>query len=1129
MYISMLPKIDPKLDPIVKDFAGKWQENNTGDFLSKLANSLEVADAQNLEVISSIPDVWARPLLFRMALFGIEDAREFIKGLTKKIEGEWRSILAMFALKELKQVNLKVEYVDLAADDSNMAKVLKALVPKESINADVNSWLTDLYIVYFNGKPIATTSPATLITSAADYPEVFGGQIPRPWSNNGKYLTDPINELQPMEREALNVWLRKLHDNIQTLQLSQNADANSAREAEMLRVSLLNCVQKFINDINIATVNQSFSLTPSHLNLHKGIARLLNETIAGKEVSFEDSNVRLLTNPERSNKKILLVSPEMVQEFANQENISPSQLIVWQGVNANDVTEEALSGERNKIGQIPLKVKVDNKIVNVEYRRPEDFFHERMAVIEPGNAFPGSLNNSIAGITVLADSGLTPILPLKNELLEYFTPAEIADNLSISEDEENIYVYFNFPLSGNGGGANYRFCKTYSLRELIYIQNDVPVIEIWPNLQLENWNKYYLYYENYYQGNELANDIYYVKPYTFGAEIGEDFKAGGHDGKLNKFASKLNMFPEALICSYKSNEARENIFEIGLVLMDKKLLERPKTVQSADWKIGVDFGTSSTMLYFRENKSAARPLVLQPRLFHVTETGGALAQLLKNFIPNIKYQEDGSFLSIFHLLHAADDVRPLIDGHVFMLKSDNTKTFEELKQDIDANLKWKGDKRGKAKTSAYIGQICLQALVEAAASNVKNINWNFSYPTAFSEDQKMTFETTCRNGIEAAYENSGYTYDKDEIVSWSESNASAYYFNRLHNEKKGGAADKKGTNFDQGAVCIDIGAGTTDITIISEQPGRIIYHTSIQYAGRYMFKPIYDNYQFFVEESTANSIDNISLEDGEQRAAVMDAAMRDHSEKYIKDLGFKTEQEEVRAVLQGSQLAMAGLFYYLGKLLGKLHEDNHYKEDKLPRIFVGGNGSRIFKWLTVGNDIEGNKFLSVLENMLIQASGLEKHRKFYLDLSHQPKVEVASGMISDKPNNHKVFFDEDRIKADLFGEGADQYVANAVLAGAEFSQDGEDFSAEDFISAHDVRSGINVYSFEEFKKFIDAFNNSQKLWSEGVPLDEDSIEDLIRETNSYYVGEKGQDVKNIFLEPIFIVELKNLMEMLIYE
>lgn len=180
---------------------------------------------------------------------------------------------------------MKVEYINLAADDSNMAKVLKALVPKESINADVNSWLNDLYVVYLNNKPVAMTSPTTLLASAADYNSAFGGQIPRPWSTNGKFLTDPITQLQPQERDALNFWLAKLQDKIQNLKIVTDA-----------------------------------------------------------------------------------------------------------------------------------------------------------------------------------------------------TPAEIANNLSIEEDEDNIYVYFDFPLSGNGG-AKYRFCKIYSRRDLIYIQNDVPVIEMWPNIQ----------------------------------------------------------------------------------------------------------------------------------------------------------------------------------------------------------------------------------------------------------------------------------------------------------------------------------------------------------------------------------------------------------------------------------------------------------------------------------------------------------------------------------------------------------------------------------------------------------------------------------------------------------------------
>ena len=1114
--ISMLPKIIPEIDPIVKDFAGKWQENTSSDFLKKLATSLEVADAKNLEFISSIPDVWARPLLFKMALLGTESG-EFVQGLTSKVVGEWRSLLAMFALKNLKQINLKVEYVDLASDNSNMAKVFKELIPKESLNGDENAWATDLFIIYFNGLPIAMTSPITLVASAADYVSTFRGKIPKPWSDNGNYLTDPIKNLQPAEREALAYWLNELYAEIRKIASEDNFEANV----------LLACVDSYIKDATVSNASTNYTNVDSYLNLTKGVARLLNKTVAGKAFAVEDSHVRLITNPSRSDKKIILVSPRMVREFADQESIDPAQLVIWQGVNANDVTEENLRGtERNKIGVIPLKITDKGKVENVEYRRPEEFFYDRMAVIEPGNSFPGSLNNSIAGITVLADTGLTPILPIKNELLEYFTPKEIAENMSIEEDEDNIYVYFNFPLSGNGGGAKYRYCKVYSVKDLIYIQNDVPVIEMWPNIQLPNWNKYYLYYENYQSTNnsgELANDIYYVKPYVYGREIGEDFKTGGHEGKLNKFASKLDLFPEALICSYKSPEARENIFEIGVVLMDMKMLDRPAAGTGKVWKIGVDFGTSSTMLYCREGKNSPRPLVLKPHLFQITASGGARAQLLENFIPDMNYQEDGSFLSIFHSLHSATTVRPLIDGHVFMLKSDNTYAFERLKNDIDANLKWKGDAKGKAKTAAYIGQICLQAVVEAAAENVTNITWNFSYPTAFSGVQKMTFDNTCCNAIQAAYENTGYNYDKNDIESWSESQASAYYFNETF------APSKKGVAFVGGTVCVDIGAGTTDITVISGSPGRVIYHTSIQYAGRYMFKPIYDNYQLFVSAETANSISNISLEDIEQRQAIMDAAMRDHSEEYISGLGLKAQEEDVVAVLQGAQFAVAGLFYYIGELIGKLHEEGHYSDETIPQIFVGGNGSRIFQWLTVGSSIKGNKYLTVLENMLAKASGLAKNKNFYLDLSHQPKVEVAGGMLSNKPVHHEDFFDEDKIKVDLFGEEADQYIANAVLAGAEFLMDGKSYSAEDFISAHEVSAGINVKTMEEFKNFISAFNSSPSLWFEGVPLDDDAISDLIRATNSHFVGEKGQEVKNIFLEPVFIIELKNLMEMLDYE
>ena len=1109
-YTPMLPSMDETANALLNDQAGIWRQEMRTDFLNRLANSLSVSETlQDVGSIDSIPDIWSKPLLFKMALFAADDTKDFAQGLHERIKNEWRALLAMLALKNFKQINLRAESINLNEDKTSLARILKALAPKESINGDNNAWLTDIYIIYFNGKPIAMTSPTTLIAAAADYETTFAGQLAEPWSVDHKTLTDPINLLPISELAALKIWLEYLFKSVQ--------DVNSStQEATELRVNLLNCIKEYHQDVQNAlgvSTDENYELTESNLKLHIGTARLLDTTIKGKEASVEDSAVKLITNPNRSNKSLLLISPQMVRDFARQEGIDPARLVIWQGVNANDINDAALSGERNKIGQISLN--------DTEFRKPEDFFYERMAVIEPGNTFPNSLE--IDGINILSDSGLTAILPIKRELLNYFTPEEIADNLSISGDNDNIYLNYKFTLSGTGhGNAVYQYIKTYPIRELIYIQQEVPVIEIYPNIQREGWNKYYLYYENYQaqneQSTELGNDIYYVEPYTYNKDIGKDFKQ--HGGKLNRYTAKLNAFPEALICTYKTPNVHENMFQVGLILMKKPQLTRRE--RGLNWKIGVDFGTSSTMLYVREVNRNSRPLKLNPHLLHITESFGARAQMYINFIPSdIPSQSDGSFLSIFHWFNNDNSkLRPLQDGHVFMLRSENTGVFNRLSNRIEANLKWKDDADGRRKVAAYVDQICLQALVEAALNGVDEIEWNFSYPTAFSQEQKLAFENTCRESIKSAYENTGFAYkDNETVQTWSESKASAYYFNKFNNSA---------ANLTEGAICIDIGAGTTDVSIISGQPGRIIYHTSIQYAGRYMFKPIYDNYDLFTSMSGLKDI-----KETEHIQAAIDADMREHSEEYIKDLNFKTGQEDIKSVLQGSQFAVAGLFYYLGKLIGVLHERKLYLEDKLPEVFVGGNGSRIFNWLTGGTNISDNPFLSVMENMIKTASNLQGYNKFHFTMSHQPKVEVASGMIVDKPQNDAVFFDEDDIKLTMFGKNADNYIANSLLAGAEFKKTSElaghtNHQSSEFISVYDIHDGININSVDEFIKFIKIFNQSQKLWLEGIPFDDEAANYLIRQANSFYVSEKGKDVKRIFLEPIFIVELKQFMSILNY-
>ena len=1059
-YFPMLPKVNEEISKLLKDQAGIWKETDI-NFLQGLANSLDCGESiKDMGAVDSIPDMWARPLLFKMALFDLEPTRQFITGLHEKVIGEWRALLAMFALKEIKRLDLKAEQVNLLEDNSDLAEILKSLAPQESLTGNKDAWLTDVYIIYFNGLPIALTSPTTLINCAADYEEVFSGKLFTPWSTNQRTLTDPIKFLSSNELSALKMWLENLYAKIQRLE-------KVGSKSKEISNALLKCLADYERDIGqISPV--SFEFAPSDLNLHVGVARLLDDTIKGREPRFEDSAVRLLT----SKKNLLLVSPEFVKDFARFEGVDASKLVVWQGISANEISAEKLS-DRKKIGRVNLN--------GVEFRKPEDFFHERMAVVEPAQAFPNSLQ--LRGTESLSEKDLTPILPIKRELLELFTVEEISARLSISDDTENFYLHFEFPVSGiDGGGKDFRWTKAYSKRELIYIDREVPVIEIFPDFCRADWKNYFLYYENYRSDDSvLADDIYYVEPY-------------GQAGNFlaNRFTAKLDAFPEILTVTYNPPpHAGKNPFEVGAILLSKpKLVERNADLS---WKIGVDFGTSSTMIFYADNQNSPRPLNFSPHLYQITNSGGARTQTYRHFIPSqIPARADGSFLSIFHVLNGGDakDIQPLIDGHVFLLSSENTRVFEQFAAHIDANLKWQDDDRQRRKTAAYIKQICLQAAAEAVSNGASNVQWNFSYPTAFSQAQKVSFQEICRESV-------------DSVPNfYSESKAAAYHFNKL---------DGKAGNFAQGAICVDIGAGTTDISVISGEPPRIVYHTSIRYAARQLFKPIYDKYELFADEKISSK-----LNDETQRLAVIDADLREHSEKYLADLKFKTGREQIKNVLQAAQFATAGLFHYLGELVKVLHDYGHYREKKIPHVFVGGNGARIFKWLTGGAEIDGNIYLNVLEKVFVAASGLESYKKFNLHLSPQPKIEVAAGMIVERPANDEDFFDEDKINREMFGE-ADEIIYSAVLSGADFVQGGENQSAGAFISAQDISEGVTIETLHELKIFVDRFNAAQKLWAEGVTFDE---EELIRDANNFFVDKRGRDVKTLLIEPIFIAELK---------
>ena len=119
---------------------GAWKPCDSGELqnLSEGLN-LEKVDPRFFEV-TSVPDMWARPLLFTMALY--HDSHP----VHNLIVGEWRGLLAMLALREYrKSIRLTIEDIHLPEakastgnDDRDFLATLGRLAPAKSIAADTN-------------------------------------------------------------------------------------------------------------------------------------------------------------------------------------------------------------------------------------------------------------------------------------------------------------------------------------------------------------------------------------------------------------------------------------------------------------------------------------------------------------------------------------------------------------------------------------------------------------------------------------------------------------------------------------------------------------------------------------------------------------------------------------------------------------------------------------------------------------------------------------------------------------------------------------------------------------------------------------------------------------------------------
>ena len=1071
MTHHILPRLKTNNNVQAINQPGTWAVR-TRDLLDKLSKGLKVDKVET--EINSIPDMWARPMLFEMALFD----REHV--LHERILGEWRGLLAMIALKEVAKLNrLTVRQVkvpippplpegeqETEAQERDFMRTLSKLVPGTSLSTDT-TWRT-LYVFLFNEQPIGMTSPTTLVATAADYLNRISSQEVG-WYN-GTHLKDPVGILSPRQKQIVSGWIGKLKTSI-----------NSHRG---IRMDRWNLVSGLLNDFIIELGAGSCSLNQTGFGIggqEAGIFKYLDKPADG---NLQDaSHVRVIPSQGRTPAKPLLVFDRGIAE---QWDMAPQ-----------DVTVQG--------GQTLASTRVD--VASAEVWKAPDFFTNTLFVVFQESAFPGTIGVGSQSLTLPGGTTIvTPILPLAAKLIAYLTADDLAQRVRWEQAPEGLKIHLFLKLSGpepnNSAGRTIELTKLYRREEIQTLEN-VPILEVWPNFKSTSWKAYY----TCYSADDIGN-TFTVKPYSIGNTIGSETSLKGR--RVRRYW-RTEEYPEAMICSAPVPNTQTNQIETrdaGLLL-----LNQPETIQSRQraYKIGVDFGAANTMVCGRVGDDTFA-LKFADRKVSVTASGTrAQAELYNLFLPPT--ESPLPILSFFQNFdnQSGKQLQPFLNGHIYLLAG--AGSFDQNQPGLAVDLKWSFDARDRSMVKAFLGQLCLQTCAELAYEGAISVSWAFSYPTAFSAEQiegfpeiwnQVTTDCVALTGLSRG----GLNAKQTESVA-----AGLYFMKRLQ------AATGPGT------ISIDIGGSTSDISVW--KGNHHVWQSSVLLAGRNIFSNyLWHNPDFLSVFSV--DLSQSSGPRGESEAAKKfyyawtDALLAYNSDSIFAELPVHAGSVEVKALRQHLALGIGGLLYYIGSLLRYLQQTSVFPKN-VPNIYVGGNGSRIFRWLDIDGEERLNGFYKTLFSRGAGGTGKEPFR---IVLSHEPKMETAYGLVQDQ-ELHVGNFENKVVAGECFlAEGS------STKPSGDLSEGGRDrwwkcewdaiLTPEDF-----TKKLAPANHLERLSDFIAAFNdfaNSKGLIApiEMTAEEAEEVRNRLGQSLSKYHDTKA--TTKILVEPIFIIALRHWLE-----
>ncbi|MBT5712490.1 hypothetical protein HOI71_15690 [Candidatus Poribacteria bacterium] len=1106
---------------------GEWVGGNNSE-LKKHAVSVAVPDSADYSAVR-MPDAWSRALLFEAALTRVYQAPgEQASGgapaaLRARMRDEWRGVLALLALRSHPDFAQRgrLTYITVDLDMEGMPPALRTL---PSNGSDGGRTSNSVHVLKWDGQSFACTWRTTIVFTAEDY----AGLVDiAPW-HDGSRFEDPIRHLNASHKRLLSQWLQSLKAEW-TARGRYDGIGDIVGHIRSYQTDLVGTAEVVVTEDALRpNAWDDAGMAPPYDVLSPGV---LPEPPPSEESldASPDAPANLVMKSRRDDGESRLLIDQLVAGAATR----PARDIhVYGGVHLDTALERATEGSSYAmLGEMRLPE-------GVEWRDGSAFFTPSLVLIRGAHQFTGALKFDGIDQTDAGGQSHTAVLPIQPWVLDYIEPEDLARKARLvrigNQDEWRCELALQVSVDGVPQQVN--LAATYSTSSDTVHRHTTfpPAFQIWPNFYADDWQAYYAYcYEL-----QTGEDSMFMRPLGDVKESGPYYTDDSRGRKWCE-VSLLSSYPEALACDLWVPS------EGAYVSCGIALLSKPPSAQVAKapstWAVGIDLGTTGTYLSYRASGGAPQPMAFEARSVQVMGPPELADYSALRFADSER--SEMPFLTFFHAPPEATGHDPFLAGNILfyhLLANPVAQDDHFSMTDLHCNLKWANDPHTLKHAQMFLAQACLQANAEARAHGAGALTWHATYPTAFSGDMRGHIQLWWKAITRQISELTGCTNTPE--TPRPEAIASALYF-----------AEEQSANLDLGAVCIDIGGGTSDLSFWEGR--KLLNQVSCLYAGRDIFfealranLAVLDlleeeggvgdpSWYWLKSEEISKIVESRDIRVGEEGRPSF-YAHADSMLQLVRGLGASTDRrlnpswqeflathnaiEDVKAISQHVRFALSGLFYYVGLCVRDLRSSGYFSRG-LPDFCLAGNGIRMLDWAVSGEFSNDMTAAALFRHILYDAIGSDPDERFRLILSNDPKSESSRG--STHPGTH----------LDV-AAGHDFW----PLAGETFDLGGSTQSATKYLTPEDVFGGkVEVRDgMDELHRFVGKYNEfaaGRNSGTDPVPTGVDDpylYDEVFKNTYGRVKGLSqqvvgGDSADQIIVEPIFILEMKELLGQLL--